>query len=157
MVLLLSIVNWFVGSATYAKVETDRGFVNNAVIDQGQGFYTYDWNVLMQNMMPAYTQGIGFFDVFAIFFPAATGILAGANISGDLKDASSAIPLGTFSAIIVTSIVYIIVAITIGAVGVRYAGENFYGNGTMEEFYSGYQTACPEGSPYRVVLKKKFV
>lgn len=34
-----------------------------------------------------YSEGVdhNFFSVFSIFFPAATGILAGANISGDLK------------------------------------------------------------------------
>lgn len=34
-----------------------------------------------------YSEGVehNFFSVLAIFFPAATGILAGANISGDLK------------------------------------------------------------------------
>lgn len=55
-----------------------------------------------------------FFSVFAIFFPAATGILAGANISGDLKDPQTSIPKGTIWSIIITTFSYIIMAIMAG-------------------------------------------
>ena len=48
-------------------------------------FFPITAETFATNFVPGYTEGEGFFSVFAIFFPAATGILAGANISGDLK------------------------------------------------------------------------
>jgi len=53
-----------------------------------------------------------FWLVFAIFFPAVTGIMAGANMSGDLEDPRRAIPHGTLMAIGVTLIIYIAIAYT---------------------------------------------
>lgn len=51
--------------------------------------------------------GTDFWGVFAVFFPATTGIMAGVNISGELRDSRRSIPLGTLSAIALSLAVYL--------------------------------------------------
>lgn len=54
---------------------------------------------------------VSMFTVFAIIFPAFTGIIAGLGLSGDLKDPGKSIPLGTLTATIFGMIIYILIAI----------------------------------------------
>ena len=48
--------------------------------------------------------------VFAIIFPAFTGMIAGLGLSGDLKDPHRSIPLGTIAATLVGMAIYVVVA-----------------------------------------------
>lgn len=48
-----------------------------------------------------------FWSVFAIFFPAVTGIEAGAAMSGDLKDPKRSLSVGILSSIAVSFVVYV--------------------------------------------------
>jgi len=115
-VLLIAILNFMVGT-----------FIPPSQEKFSKGFTGYRGDVFKDNFMPDFRDGEGFFSVFSIFFPAATGILAGANISGDLKNPQSDIPKGTILAIIISSASYVAVVWVLGAVLVRDATGSFAG------------------------------
>uniref|UniRef100_A0A8C4WB66 Solute carrier family 12 member 3 n=1 Tax=Gopherus evgoodei TaxID=1825980 RepID=A0A8C4WB66_9SAUR len=109
IVIMISFLNYIVGTVIPASEEK-----------QAKGFFSYRADIFAQNFVPNWRGPDGtFFGLFSIFFPSATGILAGANISGDLKDPAIAIPKGTLMAIFWTTISYLAISATIGACVVR--------------------------------------
>lgn len=169
-ILLVSILNYIIGvfiPKEFSELEADirsqptvnlTGRPLHLKSINSQGHFNMHTSVLKENLMPKFSEGSGFFEVFSIFFPAATGILAGSNISGDLKDPSSAIPKGTFSAIALTSTSYCILAVMLGAHSTRlapgYFGQmdnngSFLPDDFIQNFTEGDISYC-ENNPYSV-------
>lgn len=74
----------------------------------------FDVQNVKENFGHGYVEGESFFTMFALFFPAVTGIMAGANMSGDLKNPAKSIPGGTLAAIAFTAIIYLSMAVVLG-------------------------------------------
>ncbi|XP_036610495.1 solute carrier family 12 member 7 isoform X2 [Trichosurus vulpecula] len=64
---------------------------------------------VLTDIMTYFTMLVG------IYFPSVTGIMAGSNRSGDLRDAQKSIPTGTILAIATTSFIYLSCIVLFGA------------------------------------------
>ncbi|KAJ3218425.1 hypothetical protein HK099_005078 [Clydaea vesicula] len=75
-----------------------------------------------ENFSPGYNKpdqsdpSVTFFTLFGIFFPSVTGILSGASRSGNLRNPSKSIPIGTISAQVTTSVIYFMFIMLFGTV-----------------------------------------
>ncbi|KAJ4920387.1 hypothetical protein JOQ06_024535 [Pogonophryne albipinna] len=132
IVLIAAIINYFIG--TFIPIKSKEAL----------GYFGYDSAIMWENMGPDF-RGETFFSMFSIFFPAATGILAGANISGDLADPQLAIPRGTLLAIVITGIVYLGVAVSTGSCIVRDASGNVNDTLSSEFMANCTDAACKFG------------
>jgi len=57
--------------------------------------------------------GPSYWVMFAVFFPAVTGLMAGVSLSGDLKDPKRDIPKGTIAAVLTGFVVYLAVPVAL--------------------------------------------
>ncbi|XP_076675411.1 solute carrier family 12 member 8 isoform X2 [Andrena cerasifolii] len=93
LILLLAGVDFMVGSFTHVNIEA--------------GFEGWLSGNLWNNTFPDYQNGYSWFTVFGVFFPTVTGVLAGINMSGDLKHPSTDIPNGTLAAVGTGTLLYL--------------------------------------------------
>uniref|UniRef100_A0A669BMX3 Solute carrier family 12 member 3 n=1 Tax=Oreochromis niloticus TaxID=8128 RepID=A0A669BMX3_ORENI len=146
IVIMVSFASYIVGTIIPASPEK-----------QSKGFFSYKANIFATNFVPDWRgPGGSFFGMFSIFFPSATGILAGANISGDLKNPAVAIPRGTLLAIFWTTVSYLIISATIGSCVVRDASGVL--NDTLSPLSTGEEcvgTACQYGWDFSECINNK--
>jgi len=86
-------------------------------------FASFDGEILSNNLSPR-ASGLGFWAVFAIFFPAITGFTQGVSMSGDLRDPGRSLPRGTFAAVGLSTVVYLSVAILFAGTAQQSALQN---------------------------------
>jgi amino acid transporter len=113
LTLAISLMAFFIGQTDYSQ--THRFDPMATIADSQKDELIEDSFQLDQDPdgnqeIPSNRIPIGFFTVFAIIFPAFTGMTAGVGLSGDLKDPGRSIPIGTLTATIAGMIIYFFIA-----------------------------------------------
>ena len=130
--LFLSLVAFFIGDTEYSQTHDldvlanisnystnvdntlvyagDSVFVDNTT-KEASGYNNVELNPGGEEGQEERPIPLNFFTVFAIIFPAFTGMTAGVGLSGDLKNPSKSIPLGTLAATISGMVIYVFIAI----------------------------------------------
>jgi len=110
-VAVLFVLAWF-----GADIATKFQFVVMAVLIGGLVAFFWgaaeSWSEanFEQSMRPDGPK-LGFWVIFAIFFPAVTGFTQGVSMSGDLRNPAVSLPRGTFAAVGLSTLIYLAVIV----------------------------------------------
>ncbi|MCK5808215.1 amino acid permease, partial [bacterium] len=96
-----------------------------------------------------------FFSVFAQFFPAVTGIDAGVGMSGDLANPKKSLVKGTFSAIAVTFVIYLISAVIFSFMNPKTVIAGYHNGLPLASMLTGllgFDKAFPHNIPALIIV-----
>ncbi|KRX66835.1 Solute carrier family 12 member 8, partial [Trichinella sp. T9] len=106
-ILILAVCDFLIGALATRKPES--------------GVLGMSSQVFANNSKPDYEPGENFFTVFGVYFSTFTGILSGVNMSGDLKDPVTSIPLGELAGLGVSVLMALAFILLLGSIGERSA------------------------------------
>lgn len=115
---IISFISFFVQAPMQVPIP-----IVNTLEHNSTGFFTgLNSSTMYANLKEHYGhdytvngEEVTFASVFAVLFSGVTGIMAGANMSGELKNPAKSIPRGTLSAVLFTLTVYLCLALLTAA------------------------------------------
>ncbi len=106
LVLFVLTVLAYVSAELALKVQV---IVFSVIVASLISFFLGSGSEIVVQSEPSSISSPGFWAVFAVFFPAVTGILSGVSMSGDLESPSKSLPIGTIAAVGVGYFIYLLI------------------------------------------------
>lgn len=119
--LISTYISFIVQGPKEVSIPSENNLLNRTLIPH-LNYTGLSRETFIENLHPNYGQDytsdgsyVNFAIVFGVLFSGVTGIMAGANMSGELKNPSKSIPAGTLSAVLFTFICYIALSVLMAA------------------------------------------
>ncbi|KAI1898786.1 hypothetical protein AGOR_G00075950 [Albula goreensis] len=124
LVVTLSLLSIFISPLALGPQDfiiSHQGSTENSTCVYNTSYTGFSRTTLKNNLGPGYSLDYStntvmtFATVFAVMFNGCTGIMAGANMSGELKNPSVSIPKGTIIAVLYTFFVYLLLFLLVSS------------------------------------------